>query len=340
MRRIWISRVGRPEVLVIREAPEPIPGPGEVVVNVRAAGVNFADVMARIGIYPDAPKLPAVVGYEVAGTVASVGKGVERFHVGDRVVALCRFGGYSERIALPEAQLFPLPENLSFEEGAAIPVNYLTAYQALEVMGSVKAGDKVLIHSAGGGVGLAAIDLCLLAGAEVVGIASEGKHARLRERGVGLTLDGRQGDWEQALMTATRGRGVDIILDPNGGGSWKKSYRCLSPSGRLVIYGFSAAATGTTRSLWSTIKTVATVPWFAFNPLALIDANKGVIGINMGHLWDEGERVHHWGETILRRVAEGDLHPHVDRAFPFTEAAQAHQYLQDRKNFGKVVLVP
>lgn len=340
MRRIWITRTGPPEVLKIQESPEPVPGPGEALLDVRAAGVNFADVMARLGIYPDAPKLPAVVGYEVSGVVRAVGAGVERFRAGERVVALCRFGGYSERVVLPEAQLFPLPENLSFEEGAAVPVNYLTAYQALEVMAGVKAGDKVLIHSAGGGVGLAAIDLCRHLGADVVGIASESKHARLQERGVALTIDGRREDWESAVREATRGRGVDVVLDPNGGSSWTKSYRCLAPTGRLVVYGFAAAATGSTRSLWSLWKNVATVPWFKFNPLTLINDNKAIVGINMGHLWDEGERVHRWGETLLRRISEGKLHPHVDRVFPFQEAAAAHQYLQDRKNFGKVVLVP
>lgn len=340
MRRIWITRTGSPEVLQIRESPEPIPGPGEVLVDVKAAGVNFADVMARLGIYPDAPKLPAVVGYEVAGVVKATGAGVERFHPGDKVAAICRFGGYAERVALPEEQLFPLPEHLSFEEGAAVPVNYLTAYQALEVMAGVRAGDKVLVHSAGGGVGLAAIDLCRHLGAEVLGIASEGKHGRLRERGVAVTIDGRREDWETAVQRATGGRGVEVVLDPNGGSSWRKSYRCLAPTGRLVMYGFAAAASGPTRSLGALLKTVATVPWFRFNPMALIDENKAVVGINMGHLWDEGPRVHRWGETIFRRIAEGKLHPHVDRAFPFAEAGAAHRYLQERQNFGKVVLVP
>lgn len=340
MRRIWITRTGPPEVLEVRESPEPVPRPGEVLVDVRAAGVNFADVMARLGIYPDAPRLPAVVGYEASGVVVATGAGVERFRPGDKVVALCRFGGYSERVALPEAQLFPLPENLSFEEGAAVPVNYLTAYQALEVMAGVRTGDKVLVHSAGGGVGLAAIDLCRHLGADVVGIASESKHARLYERGVVLAVDGRKSDWEKIVRNATGNRGVEVVLDPNGGGSWKKSYRCLAPTGRLVVYGFAAAATGPTRSIVSLLKTVVTVPWLRYHPLRLIDDNKAVVGINMGHLWDEGERVHRWGETIFRRIAEGKLRPHVDRAFPFAEAAAAHRYLQERKNFGKVVLVP
>lgn len=335
-----MTRVGPPEVLVVREDPEPIPGPGEVLVDVRASGVNFADIMARLGLYPDAPKLPAVVGYEVAGVVQAVGRDVHRFRPGDRVIGLCRFGGYAERIALPESQLFPLPENLSFEEGAAVPVNYLTAFQALDVMATAKPGDTVLVHSAGGGVGLAALDICRLVGADVIAIASASKHARLRERNVVLAIDGRATDWEREVRKATRGRGVDIALDPNGGGSWRKSYRCLAPTGRLVVYGFAAAATGPTRSLGALLRNVATLPWLELNPLRLIADNKAIVGINLGHLWDEGARVRRWGETILRHVAEGRLRPHVDRAFPFAEAASAHRYLQERRNFGKVVLVP
>lgn len=339
MRRIWIPKIGPPEVLTVREDPDPIPGAAEVLVDVKAAGVNFADIMARLGIYPDAPKLPAVVGYEVAGIIASSGADASRFRPGDRVVALCRFGGYAERVVVPEAQVFPLPENLSFEEGAAVLVNYLTAYQSLEVMAGLKSGERVLVHSAGGGVGLAALDLCRHAGADVIAVASPGKHARLRERGAALVLDGR-GDWEKELLAALGGRRIDIALDPNGGDSWRKSYRALAPTGRLVVFGFAAAATGKKRSLLSLWKTVAGIPWLTLSPLALIDANKGVLGVNMGHLWDEGERVHRWGETIFQRIAEGRLKPHVDRAFPFAEAAAAHRYLQDRKNFGKVVLVP
>src|SRR5262245_3681658 len=185
MRSVWIPRTGPPEVLEVREGADPVPGHGEALVRVRASGVNFADVMARLGFYADAPPRPCVVGYEVAGTVERVGAGADGgLAPGQRVVALTRFGGYAEAVSVPAAQVFPLPDRLSFEEGAAIPVNYLTAVLMLRYFGNVRAGDRVLVHAAAGGVGMAAIQLCRIAGAEVIGTASASKHAILKEAGV------------------------------------------------------------------------------------------------------------------------------------------------------------
>ena len=188
MRQVWITRTGPPEVLELREAADPAPNAGEVQIRVRAVGINFADIMARLGLYPDAPKLPAVVGYEIAGDISALGGGVSR-SVGERVFALTRFGGYSDVICVPTGQAMPLPDGMSYEDGAAIPVNYLTAYQMLVQMGSLKRAERVLVHSAAGGVGLAAIDLCRIYGAEVIGTASASKHEMLRERGVSHQID-------------------------------------------------------------------------------------------------------------------------------------------------------
>src|SRR4029077_5227766 len=159
MRSVWIPKAGPPEVLEVRESADPSPRTGQVLIRVRAAGVNFADVSARLGFYPDAPAFPCVVGYEVAGVVEQA-PGVDGIAPGQRVVALTRFGGYAEAVAVPAAQVFPLPERLSFEQGAAIPVNYLTAVLMLRHFGNVKAGERVLVHAAAGGVGMAAIQLC------------------------------------------------------------------------------------------------------------------------------------------------------------------------------------
>src|SRR4029079_13564813 len=163
---------GAPEVLVPQEVPTPAPAAGEVRIAVRAAGVNFADVLARVGLYPDAPRLPLVVGYEVAETIDAVGPGVTRFAAGDRVVALTRFGGYASDVVADQAYVFPLHADLSDAEAAALPVNYLTALLALYKMANVGAGETVLIHGAGGGVGIAAIQLARLRGATVIGTAS------------------------------------------------------------------------------------------------------------------------------------------------------------------------
>ena len=337
MRQVWITRAGPPEVLVLREAPDPAPNPGEVLIRVRASGVNFADILARLGLYPDAPKLPAVVGYEVAGDIAAVGDGVTR-SIGEKVLALTRFGGYSDKVCVPAAQAFPLPEGMSYEEGAAVPVNYLTAYQMLVQMGSLKSGERVLVHSAGGGVGLAAIDLCKIHGAEIFGTASASKHAFLRERGVAHVIDYTTQDYETEVKRLTKRRGVHIVLDAMGGAHWKKGYRCLAPTGRLVMFGLSNAATGKTRSLVSVLKTLLATPFFSFPPPRLINDNRALIGVNLGHLWDQTELLTGWLTQILAWHAEGKIHPTVGARFPLADAAAAHHYIQDRKNVGKVVL--
>ncbi|HUE38884.1 MAG TPA: medium chain dehydrogenase/reductase family protein [Candidatus Binatia bacterium] len=339
MRQVWITRVGPPEVLELREAPDPVPKPGEVQIRVRAVGVNFADIMARLGLYPDAPKLPAVVGYEVAGDVAAVGDGASRA-IGEKVFAITRFGGYSDVICVPAAQAIPLPEGMTYAEGAAIPVNYLTAYQMLVQMGSVKAGERVLVHSAAGGVGLASIDLCRIYGAEIFGTASASKHAMLRERGVSQVIDYNAQDYETEVKRLTAGRGVHIVLDAMGGEHWKKGYRCLAPTGRLVMFGLSNAATGKTRSIWSLLKTLLRTPLFSFPPTRLINDNKALLGVNLGHMWDETELLTAWLVQLLAWYRDGKIHPTVGASFPLAEAPAAHHYIQDRKNVGKVVLVP
>src|SRR2546422_2450681 len=208
MRSVWITRTGPPEALEVRDGPDPVPGPGQALVRVRATGVNFADVMARLGLYPDAPPRPCVVGYEVAGTVERLGPGADgALATGQRVIALTRFGGYAEAVAVPAAQLFPMPARMSFEEGAAIPVNYLTAVLMLRHFGNVKRGERVLVHAAAGGVGMAAIQLCRIVGAEVIGTASAAKHAQLREAGVAHAIDYRTHDFAAQVRRVTGGRG-------------------------------------------------------------------------------------------------------------------------------------
>lgn len=340
MRQIWITEVGAPEVLQVREAPDPQASTEEVRVRVKAVGINFADILARIGIYPDSPKIPAVVGYEVSGEIDQIGASVTGWKKGDKVIGICRFGGYSDTVVLRPEQLFPLPETMTFSQGAAVPVSYLTTYQMLFAMGSVRKGDKVLVHSAAGGIGLAAIELCRIAGAEVIGIASPGKHTFLRERGVELLIDSHTKDLLGDVKKLTGGKGLEIVLDPVGGKSWAIGFDCLAPTGRLVMFGISSAATGKKRSWLSYAKTVASIPWFKVNPVSLINQNKALIGVNLGHMWGEREKMREWAMEILKWHAEGKIIPHVDREFSFDDAAKAHHYIQDRKSIGKVILVP
>lgn len=338
MRSVWIPRIGAPEVLEVREVPDPHAGPGEVRVRVAASGVNFADVMARMGLYPDAPKLPCVVGYEVSGTVDEVGPGVAGLAVGDRVLAPTRFRGYAELVVVPAAQAVPLPPNLSFEEGAAIPVNYLTAILVLEVLGNVRAGDRVLIHGAGGGVGLAAVQLCRIYGAEIIGTASAGKHAALRAAGVAHLIDYHTQDFVAETKRVTGGKGADVVLDSIGGENLRRSYRALAPLGRLVAYGVSSLAPATSRRILPALWQLARMPRFGF--VRLMNENHGVLGFNLGHLWDEMERLRVYLEKVIDYARDGRLKPTVARTFPLADAAAAHAYLQGRANVGKVLLIP
>ena len=340
MRQIWIPRPGPPEVLELREAPDPSPAAGHVRIRVAAAGVNFADIMGRMGMYPDLPRMPVVVGYEVAGRIDAVGPGVTEDWIGAEVLALTRFGGYSDLLCVPEAQVFVRPDGMDAAEGAAFPVNYLTAWQLIRVMGSLHPGETMLVHSAGGGVGIAATQIARKLGAKVIGTASAAKHDALRKLGVDHCIDYTHEDFEARVRELTHGRGVELILDAVGGESFKKSWRALAPTGRLGMFGLSAAATGKQRSWLGFARAALSMPWLQFTPLVLMNENKSAFGVNLGHLWGEIDRISGWMEELLRLYREGSLKPVIAASFSFSEAPKAHHYIQDRKNFGKVLLLP
>ncbi len=338
MRQVWIPKTGGPDVLEVREAADPTPGLGEVRIRVAASGVNFADLMARVGLYPDAPPLPAVVGYEVAGTIDAVGAGVTRLKVGDRALSLTRFGGYTDTLIAPEGQVQPIPDMLTFEKAAAIPVNYLTAWLMLVKLGAVAKGDTVLVHAVAGGVGQAALQICKHRGATVIGTASGSKHARLKELGVSECIDYTKVDFAEEVKRITGGRGVDIALDAVGGASFKKSYRALGPMGRLYLFGVSSFAPGDRRSIFSALSGLLSMP--RFGPIGLMNDNKGVMGVNLGHLWDRAAELSAMLVEIGELVSQGHLDPVVDSTYPFADAAKAHARLHSRQSFGKVLLVP
>ena len=338
MRAIVTTRNGDVGAMKVEERPDPIPTEGQVVIRVKAAGLNFADILARQGLYPDGPPKPCVMGYEVSGIVAAAGAGVDRSLIGKPVIAMTRFNGQAEQLAVSAAQIFEKPETLSFEQGAAIPVNYLTAWALLVAMGGLQRDEAVLIHNAGGGVGLAALDIAKHIGAQTFGTASASKHEFLRDRGLDHAIDYRNQDWLPVLMNLTNGRGVELAIDPLGGASWKKTYRALRATGRMGVFGMSVASASGIRGKLRALKAVAQMP--RFNPLALMNRNKGVFGLNLGHMWGEAEKVRDWTQEIMRGVAEGWIRPHVDRVFPFDQIADAHRYIEARKNIGKVILAP
>ena len=336
MRQAVISRYGPPGVFEINEAPDPVPREDEIRVRVRAAGINFADVLARLGLYADAPRPPLVVGYEVAGHVDAIGAAVTGFSPGDRVVALTRFGGYSDTVVVSSSRAFHFPSGLSDSEAAAVPVNYLTAALALYRMAALAPGETVLVHNAGGGVGIAATQLARLRRAVVIGTASAMKHAALRSFGVEHAIDYRVADVAAEVKKLTHGRGIDVILDPIGGRSFVSSYRMLAPLGRLIVYGLSEAAPSERRSRWRAARAWMATP--RFDPLSLINRNRGVFGLHLGHLWDEGRQLKPLMQMLIDELQAGRLKPVVARTFPLERAADAHHFIQSRQNIGKVVL--
>ena len=338
MRAIITSRNGDVGAMKVEERPDPIPGRGEIVIRVKAAGLNFADILARQGLYPDGPPKPCIMGYEVSGVVEKSGEGVDAGWAGKPVIAMTRFNGQAELLKVSAAQIFDKPDNLSFEQAAAIPVNYLTAWALLVVMGGLRSDESVLIHNAGGGVGLAALDIARHFGAKTFGTASASKHEFLKQRGLDHAIDYRNQDWLPVLLELTNGRGVELAIDPLGGASWKKTYRALRATGRMGVFGMSVASASGILGKIRAMKAVAQMP--RFNPLALMNRNKGVFGLNLGHLWGEGDKVRDWTREIMKGVAEGWVRPYVDRAFSFNEIADAHRYIEARKNIGKIVLVP
>jgi NADPH:quinone reductase-like Zn-dependent oxidoreductase len=338
MKQVFIVGHGGPERLQLREAPDPQPSGDALRIRVRASGVNFADLLAAKGLYPDAPKLPCVVGYEVSGVVDAAGPAADQAWVGQEAFALTRFGGYADTVVVPQRQVFAKPPGLSHEQCAAIPVNYLTAWQLMAVMGGLAAGETVLIHNAGGGVGLAAIDIALHRGATAYGTASPGKHAFLKQRGLHAAIDYIGQDWAVELQQLTGGRGVELILDPLGGGHWKKSYKALRHTGRLGMFGASTVVESRLPGPLKLLKVGINLPWF--NPISLMNANRAVFGVNLGHLWHEPGKIAGWTRTLVQGVADGWVRPHVDRSFALDQVGEAHAYIEARKNTGKVVLVP
>jgi NADPH:quinone reductase-like Zn-dependent oxidoreductase len=330
-------------VLQVQERPDPAVGAGQVRIAVRAAGINFADTMARVGLYPDAPKTPCVLGYEVAGEVESVGEGVADFQAGDRVMAGTRFDGQAELVTVDAAQVLPLPERLSFEQCAAFPVNYGTAYAALILMGGLRQGDRVLIHAAAGGVGIAATQVARNVGAEIFGTASPGKHEAIRAQGVDHAIDYRSQDFEAEVMRITGGEGVDLAIDAIGPSSFRKDYRLLRQGGRLVMFGLSEAQPSGARSIPAALRglvsmPLATMPWW--RSLSMMNENKGIFGLNMLSWWEREGDLDRVTTPLLADLQEARLEPVIAASFPFEKAGEAHQYIGERRNVGKVVLFP
>jgi NADPH:quinone reductase-like Zn-dependent oxidoreductase len=343
MKAVVLTRSGGPEVFEVLERPDPAVGAGEVRIAVHAAGLNFADTMARVGLYPAAPKPPCVLGYEVAGEVETIGEGVTGLTVGQRVMAGTKFGGQAELAVAHARDVMPMPEHLSFEEGAAFCVNYGTAYAALMIMGGLREGNRVLIHAAAGGVGIAATQVARIAGAEIFGTASAAKHEAIKAQGVDHPIDYRTQDFKAEIRRLTNGEGVDVILDPMGPTSFRKDYRILRPGGRLIMYGLSEAMNENGRDMRAALRSLlrmptSTMPWW--NAGRLLNQNRGVFGLNLLSWWRREGGMDRITAPLLSDLNSKQLMPVVARSYPFEQAGDAHRYLAERRNIGKVVLTP
>ena len=337
MRALVITEHGPPEVLKVLERPEPVAGPGEVRIAVKAAGLNFSDLLARVGMYPDAPKPPCVIGYEVAGDVESVGEGVESVKPGDRVISGSRFGGQAELVVAAEGNIVPLPDDWSYEKGAALPVVYSTAYAGMIRYGNVHSGERVLIHAAAGGVGIAATQIGKHLGAELFGTASASKHDAIREQGIEHAIDYHSQDVVKEIRRITGAkRPLDLVMDAIGGNSLRRSYSLLRAGGRLVAFGISEGGGGERREIGKALKMFATTPIVPV--LMMMRDSKSVIGLNMLTIWDEHGSLDEFITPLVDLMENGVIDPVVSEAFPLEKAADAHRYMGERKNIGKVVL--
>jgi len=341
MRAMVVRRYGPLEVFESKEVPDPQPKAGEVLIRVKAVGVNFADLLQRMGLYPGTPKPPFVPGLEVSGVVEKVVEGgktgeSEPLKPGDAVTALTHFNAYAEWASVSSRAVFRLPAGMPFDDAAAIPVNYLTAYHSMFAMGNLQPGDRILIHGAAGGVGIAAVQMARARGLVIFGTAGPAKQEYLRKIGVDHPIDYEKSDFEKVVQKYAPD-GIEMVMDAIGGKSFARSAKCLGSTGRLVVYGFSAAAgPDGKRSMARGAMALAQTP--RFHPLKLMSQNISVIGVNLGRMQTRGALVHSEMNEIFRMYSEGKIKPVIGKTFPLADAAGAHRYIHERKNIGKVIL--
>lgn len=336
MKAIFLIKNGSAgEAFEIREVSVPSPELGQVLIKVESFGLNFADVMARRGMYKDAPPKPCVLGYDVAGTVEAIGEGVVHLKKGDRVTAMTRFGGYAE-FALTDARATAIiPDSMDAATATALTTQYCTAYFAAAEMVNLHAGDKVLIHSGAGGVGTALIQFAKNKQCEIFSTAgSAEKIDYLKELGVHHAINYSTQDFEKQVGTITNGKGMDVIFDAVGGRSVKKGFRSLSAGGRIVCYG---ASDMTDKNLWGKLKSA--MGFGIYHPVMLMMPSKTIVGVNMLSVADQHPEVLQRCLTeVVRLTAIGVFAPTIGKLFQAAEIGAAHEYLEKRKSIGKVAI--
>ena len=334
-RRLVITKPGSPSVLDVIEFDMPSPKDGEVCIEVHYAGINFADTLMRLGLYQPRPPFPFTPGYEVSGIIHSLGKGVKNFQVGQRVVAAMPTGGQASHVTASVNRVIPLPDEMSLEKAASVPVTYITAHHILHYLGNLKPTDSVLIHGGAGGVGTAALQLCQWAGVSKVWATASGHKAHVIEKYGGVPIDRHNEDFVELIKQATNGRGVDHILDPISGENLKRSLKVLAMGGKVYTFGMSAAAPTSKRSLLKAYFAWRKTP--KLDPLKMMSRNQGIFGVHMG-TWNDEEVIAEQLYRIMEGIKTGKLDPVIDSIFDIEDAAKAHQHIHDAKNIGKVLL--
>ncbi|MBQ0891774.1 NAD(P)H-quinone oxidoreductase [Micromonospora sp. U56] len=322
MHAITIPEPGGPEALVWAEVPDPEPGPGEVVVDVRASAVNRADLLQRQGHYPPPPGAPAYPGLECSGVVAAVGPGVTGWEVGQEVCALLAGGGYAERVAVPAGQLLPVPAGVDLVDAAALPEVACTVWSNVVRLARLGRGETLLVHGGGSGIGTFAVQLGVALGATVAVTARAAKHDRLRELGAAHTIDYREQDFVAEVRRVTDGRGADVILDIMGASYLGRNVAALADGGRLVVIGMQGGRKAEL-DLGALLAKRASVAATALRSRPLDDKAEIVRGVR---------------EQVWPLVEAGTIRPIVDRRLPMTEAAQAHRLVESNEHVGKVLL--
>ena len=335
MRKVVYTRAGGVETIEIVEDSAPVPKSDQVCVRIHRAGINFAELMMRQGLYGSSPDFPFTPGYEASGIVIGVGDQVDTLKEGDRVLAMTGFGGYSEKVCLEAKRVIPIPDSVSFDQAAAIPVTYGTAFHMLVHLGRISKGDSVLIHHAAGGVGTAVAQICEAFGASlVVGTASAPKRDFVESMGMRF-VDREREDFEEVCKDLTGGKGVHHAIDPVGGSHLLRSYKSLRKGGKLYYFGASAAVKGEKRSRLSELRMWWGMP--RFDPIRLMTSNKAVFGVHMGLLEDESVFKGHLA-SLSKMLEEGGIDPVIDSVWRFENVADAQMHMHNRKNRGKVLL--
>jgi NADPH2:quinone reductase len=324
MRAIVVDHWMEPGELRVQEVPEPQVTPGSVLIDVRAAGCNFFDILMVQGQYQVKPPFPFTPGAEIGGVVAAVGEGVERFAVGDRVFASAGFGGFAERAAMDARGVYPLPDDMSFEEGAALPIIYPTSYAGLVFRADLQPGEDLLVHAAAGGVGIAAVQIGKALGARVIATAGGPEKCEIaRREGADETIDYRSDDFVSRVMELTGGKGADVIYDSVGGDTTDKSLKCIAWNGRLLIIGFASGR----------------IPEIKANRILL--KNIAVTGLHWGaHMLKDPDKIPQTFEALFALYAQGKIKPVIYKRFSLDEVPQALEALGSRKTYGKVIVSP